>query len=74
MDLRVASEGYSIGAWTAKSTAQPQRTPPVTFAKKPPDLVGPRRNKRRSYSACLAVQFKVMFAEDCLKLRNRDKV
>jgi len=46
----------------------------MTFAKKPPDLVGLRRNKRRRYSACLAARFKVMFAEDCLKLRNRDKV
>jgi hypothetical protein len=45
----------------------------VTFAKKPPDLVGPRRNKRRSYSAYLAVQFKVMFAEDCLKLRSKER-
>jgi hypothetical protein len=57
----------------AKHTAKSPRTPPVRFAMKPLGLAGLRRNRRRRYSACLAVQFKVMFAEGCLKLRSRDR-
>jgi hypothetical protein len=71
--FRDAHEWSSIGAWMAKHTAKPPRTLPVRFAMKPLDLAGPRRNKRRKYSACLAVQFRVMFTEGCLKLRSRDR-
>jgi hypothetical protein len=66
-----------MSAWTAKREANSRRNHPTkrtaNAAKDPPVRAGPRRSRRRRFSGCLAVRFRVTFAVASLKLGKRER-